>query len=114
MNPQLLAQIRNPVVDNSLGTPGETGGGTAIGSLIGGIVGSIMIIATLLAMLFLIKGGISWITAGGDKTQLENARNTIIHAIIGLIIIASVWAIMNIVGPFLGLTFPDFTLPAIQ
>lgn len=112
---QLLAQINNPAIPggNSLANPGDSGGGTAIGQLIGNIIGAIVIIAFLMAIFYLMFGGISWLTGGSDKAQLESARNKITHAIVGLIIVASIWAIMNIVGPFLGLDFPNLRLPTM-
>lgn len=113
---QLLAQIKNPALPKApiLGEPGNTGGGIAIGKLIGNIIGAIMILGFLFAMFYLLTGGLSWISSNGDKAQLEAARNKLTHAIIGLLIIASVWAIMNIVAPFLGLQFPNLQLPTIQ
>jgi hypothetical protein len=113
MYPKLLAKITNPSIPASLGDNGGNGG-LIVGTLVGNIVGAIMILAFLLALFYLITGGISWLTSGGDKAQLEQARNKLTHAIIGLIIIASVWAIMNIVGPFLGISFPNLTIPVIQ
>lgn len=114
MNPKLLAQITNPVLPTSIGNAGRDAGGTAVGILVGNIVGGIMIIAFLLAFFYLLMGGMSWITAGGDKAQLEGARNKITNAIIGLILVAAVWAIMSLLGGFLGITFPELTIPTIQ
>ena len=73
-----------------------------IGQLISALVGSIMIIASLLAFAYLLMGGIKWITSGGDKAGMEEARNKITHAIVGLIIVGAAWAIMNLVQNFLG------------
>jgi len=77
---------------------------TDIGALISAIVGSLLIIAALLAFIFLILGGISWITSGGDKAAMETARNKITHAIVGLIIVGAAWAIMTLIQNFLGVT----------
>jgi hypothetical protein len=112
MHSNLLAQITNPVLPKVIGNAGKDGG-TAVGLLIGNIVGGIMIVAFLLAFFILLSGGISWITAGGDKAQLESARNKITNSIVGLIIVAAVWGIMAVVGPFLGISFPDLTIPTI-
>jgi hypothetical protein len=73
-----------------------------LGQLITAAVGTIMIIAALLAFLYLILGGIKWITSGGDKAGMEEARNKITHAIVGLIIVGAAWAIMSLVQGFLG------------
>lgn len=76
---------------------------TNIGQLISALVGTLLIIAALLAFLYLILGGISWITSGGDKAAMEAARNKITHAIVGLIIVGAAWAIMVLVQSFLGI-----------
>lgn len=74
-----------------------------IGQLMSALVGTMLILAALLAFLYLILGGISWITSGGDKTGMEAARNKITHAIVGLIIVGAAWAIMVLVQSFLGI-----------
>ena len=63
----------------------------------------IMIGASLLCLFLLIMGGIQWISSGGDKSGIEGARNRIIYAIIGLVIIFSSFLIIRIVGDFFGL-----------
>jgi hypothetical protein len=113
MESELLAQIVNPALPSTLGNnPGKAG--NTIGMLIGNIVGGIVIIAFLMTFMYLLMGGISWISSGGDKAQLESSRNKITHAIIGLVIVAAAWAIMNIVGPFLGINFPNLPIPTIN
>ena len=76
----------------------------SIGALISALVGALLILAALLAFLYLVLGGISWITSGGDKASMETARNKITHAIVGLIIVGAAWAIMVLVQSFLGVT----------
>lgn len=77
---------------------------TELGQLISAGVGTLLIVAALLAFLYLILGGIQWITSGGDKSGMEAARNKITHAIVGLIIVGAAWAIMTLVQNFLGVT----------
>jgi hypothetical protein len=72
--------------------------------LISAIVGTLLILAALMAFLYLIMGGIQWITSGGDKTHMEEARNKITHAIVGLIIVGAAWAVMVLVQNFLGIS----------
>ena len=43
-----------------------------------------------------------WITSGGDKGKTESARNKITAAIIGLIVLASSWAVLMLILGFLG------------
>ena len=76
---------------------------TSIGSLVSAAVSALLVIASLAAFLFLVLGGLQWITSGGDKAGMEAARNKITHAIVGLIIVAAAYAVMVLVGNFLGL-----------
>lgn len=75
-----------------------------LGALISATTGALLIVAAILAFLYLILGGIQWISSGGDKSGMEAARNKITHAIVGLIIVGAAWAIMNLVQNFLGVT----------
>ncbi|MCB9801833.1 MAG: hypothetical protein H6774_01970 [Pseudomonadales bacterium] len=61
-----------------------------------------MAIAALLVFVYLIWGGIEWITSGGDKGKTESARNKITAAIIGLIILAASYALLRIALEFIG------------
>ncbi len=83
---------------------------TEIGQLISAVVGTLLIVAALLAFLYLILGGIKWITSGGDKAGMEEARNKITHAIVGLIIVGAAWAIMTLIQNFLGVTIIGGTI----
>ncbi|MFZ2025548.1 MAG: hypothetical protein WAV51_04685 [Microgenomates group bacterium] len=111
---RILAQITNPVLPASLGTGTVEQGGTVIGKLISNIVGLLFMFSFLLTLLYLIMGGLQWITAGGDKTHLESARNKITNAIVGLIIVAAAYAIFTLVGEFLGLDVANLQIPSFK
>lgn len=108
-----LAQLVNPVLPDTIGRGGTEKGGEATGLLLGNLIGGMLILAFVLAMIYLLTGAFHWITSGGEKANLENARGKIIHAIVGLIVIFSVWAVMTIVGQFLGIEFPELSIPSI-
>jgi hypothetical protein len=109
-----LAQLTNPVLPPSIGQGGVEKGGPAIGMFITNVIGGMFIVAFFVALLYLITGGFHWITSGGDKANLESARNKIIHAIVGLIVVASIWAVMTVVGQFVGLDFTNLPIPTIR
>jgi hypothetical protein len=75
---------------------------TDIGGLLNGVLSFVMVLAALLVFIYLIWGGIEWITSGGDKSKTESARNKITAAIIGLIILAASYALLQLVLRFLG------------
>ena len=81
--------------------PGMPSGGI-LDKTIPSIMTFLFVGASLLALGFLIYGGIKWITSGGDKAGVESARNTIVYAIIGLIIVFFSFAIVNTIGEIFG------------
>lgn len=82
----------------------------SVGVLISGLINALLVIAALLAFVFLVLGGLQWITSGGDKAGMEGARNKITHAIVGLIVVAAAYAIMILVGNFLGINITSLNL----
>ena len=79
-----------------------TGYATDFGNMFSSILNVVMLIAAVLVFAFLIFGGIQWITAGGDKTKAEEARNKITSAVISLVIVAASYALINLIVNFLG------------
>ena len=76
-----------------------------LGDVISAVVGILLLVSAIAAFLYLILGGLQWITSGGDKSGMEAARNKITAAIVGLIIVAASWAIMMLIGQFVGVNF---------
>ncbi len=112
---KLLAQgIKNPVIPKAIGEGANAAGGVALGLIIARMLSGMFIIAFVVAFIYLITGGFHWITSGGDKANLENARNKIVHAIVGLIVISTAFAVMNLVGTFLGLDFEKLPIPSLE
>jgi cytochrome bd-type quinol oxidase subunit 2 len=67
------------------------------------LVGLLTTVGGLMFMLYFILGGLSWITAGGDKAKVDDAKAKMTNAVIGLIIIVAAYAISYIVGQVLGI-----------
>jgi len=82
-----------------------------LGTLLSGAIGFILVIAALAAFIFLIWGGIQWITSGGDKSAVEAARSRILAAIIGLFVVFAAWALMNVLGGFFGFEIGKLVFP---
>lgn len=95
---------------------GKTLCNLSIGTAIGSLISFLFIVAAIIALLFLIIGGIRWVTSGGDKSNIEAARDSIIAAIVGLVIIFLSYVILNVVLHFLfgiDLLNNGFTIPTI-
>lgn len=83
----------------------------SLGSIIGFAVTILFIVAVLIALVFLILGGIKWITSGGDKANVETARNQIIAAVVGLILVFLSFFILNLVLQAFNLSLFSLQLP---
>ncbi len=84
------------------------------GSTLGSLITLAFILAIVVALIFLIWGGIKWIMSGGDKTALEEARNHVVAAIVGLVIVFLVFFILNLlVFFFTGSPIFDLKLPTL-
>lgn len=87
---------------------------TNLASVIGKFIIYAFVFGAVIALLYLIWGGFKWITSGGDTKGVEGARNHIIAAIIGLIIIFLAYLILNFVVRILtGSDLQNLTFPSI-
>lgn len=70
--------------------------------LFNSVLSTVMMICALLVLFYLIAGALQWITSGGDKGKIEQARNKMFAAVVGIIIVASSYAILILILNFLG------------
>ena len=92
----------------------QTLGRISLVNMIPVLITGALIIAGVACVVFLIFGGIRWITSGGDKGQLESARGMETSAIIGLIIIFSVWAILRLIQYIFQISILSPTIPRMN
>jgi len=70
---------------------------TGIGHVAAQVVNIFSIIVGIVAVIMIIYGGFRYITSGGDSGSVGNAKNTLIYAIVGLIIVALAQVIVHFV-----------------
>ncbi|HLD26567.1 MAG TPA: hypothetical protein VJB63_01250 [Patescibacteria group bacterium] len=63
----------------------------------------LFVIGGLLALIYLLLGGMAWITSGGNKESVDKARDKISAAVIGLIVIVAVVAIIALLEKVLNI-----------
>lgn len=59
------------------------------------VINILLFIIGIIAVIMLIIGGIMYAISGGDSSKVTNAKNTILYAVIGLIIAIFAYAIIN-------------------
>lgn len=64
-------------------------------SAITNILSAIIGVAGLVSVAYIIVGGIQYMTSSGDSSKTEKAKKTILYALIGLIVCALSFAIVN-------------------
>lgn len=82
----------------------------SINQAISSVMNLVFFFALILVLIYLVWGGIQWITSGGDKAGTEAARGKITGAIVGIIIVSVAFAIYTILLNFVGVTQSTFEL----
>jgi hypothetical protein len=111
----LLLFVANPAMAQLSGVTDPLGGkfGT-VGDIITALITSIFAIAAMLALLFLIWGGIRYMTARGDPKAMESARQTITSAIIGLLIVLLAGVIYTLIAAVFKIEIFGSLIPAVH
>ncbi|MEK7559023.1 MAG: hypothetical protein AAB521_01850 [Patescibacteria group bacterium] len=93
--------------DTEIGAPGGIPtGGTGTGQkIIQTGITLLFIFAIILALFYIVQGGIQWIVSGGDKQQIDQARLRITYAIVGLVIVLAGFFIVNLVSGIFKINF---------
>ena len=74
-----------------------------LGTFITRVFSAIIIVAGIATFVYMIYGGVQWITSGGEKDKIKEARDKITQAIIGLAVVVSAWAIFRLIDYFFGI-----------
>ena len=78
-------------------TAGGTGTTTNVGTLIKTIVNVLLYILGAIAVIMIVIGGIKYTYSNGDSSSVQSAKNTILYAVVGLVIAIMAFAIVNFV-----------------
>jgi len=62
----------------------DGGGGINARNLVTSIMGWLTFVVGVISVVFIIIGGIRYITSGGDAEKVKKAKNTVLYACIGL------------------------------
>lgn len=99
----VIAATGNPLFDKSC----ESSGGSALcqpdqrlfgpESIWTRIVNTLIFIIGVISVLMIVIGGLRYTLSGGDSGSLTNAKNTILYALVGLVVAVSAYAMVNFV-----------------
>ena len=78
-----------------------TSGISTLPDVIVNILNAIILVSGLVAVIFIIIGGIQYMTSTGEPSKTKKAKDTILYACIGLVICVLAFAIVNwVIGTF--------------
>lgn len=104
------AQVTQQDINNNLcsganldftgNSAGECSAGQAtetINNIVHSIINILSVVVGVVAVIMIIVGGLRYITSGGNDTSVTGAKNTILYAVIGLVIVALAQIIVHFV-----------------
>jgi Type IV secretion system pilin len=68
-----------------------------VNSVVTLVINLFSVIVGLIAVIMIIVGGIKYITSGGESSNVSGAKNTILYAIVGLVVVALAQVIVRFV-----------------
>lgn len=104
-------QIFNPVITGTWGRGGNLSAGTNVASLIATFIRVMVIVGGLGFVLYFIIGAVQWIMSSGDKGKVEDAKNHIINAATGLVILLALLAINTFLTSVLNIDLLNIIWP---
>ena len=99
-----LAQI---IVPPDMPVGGYGGSDVLWEGIIPGIIQLLLFLAFILAIIYLLWGGISWISSGGNKESLAAAKKKITYALLGLVLVLLSFAILYTFGNIFGVNLKN-------
>ena len=70
---------------------------SSVNNIITLVINLFSVIVGIIAVIMIIVGGVKYITSGGESSNVSGAKNTILYAVVGLIIVALAQVIVRFV-----------------
>lgn len=70
---------------------------TGSDGIVTNVINGLFMAAGIIAVLFIVIGGIRYVVSQGDEKSVQGAKNTVLYAVIGLLIVLLAFAIVNFV-----------------
>lgn len=75
-------------VRQGISATGDSPPGVTVDGIVSSVINILSFIIGVISVIMIIIGGLKYITSTGDSSKVESAKNTIIYAVIGLVIVA--------------------------
>ncbi|MDO4781272.1 MAG: hypothetical protein Q4A34_02690 [Candidatus Saccharibacteria bacterium] len=75
--------------------------GKSADSVIQAIINFLLMLGAIISVIMIIIGGFKYTTSNGDANQVTAAKNTILYAVVGLVVSLFAWSIVNFAYQFM-------------
>lgn len=96
-DPQTTVEAIQCGTDSTAGVPQGADPATTLDNTVANVVNLISLVVGVAAVVMIIVGGFRYITSGGKQESVVAAKNTIVYAVIGLVIVALAQVIVRFV-----------------
>lgn len=104
------AKLTNPAAPGL--SPSSTDAGAAsFSNLIGVVIGWMFTVGLILFIFFFLISAIKWISSQGDKNAIESSRQGIMQALIGVVVLLSLFAFLKLIESVFHVCVLQITLP---
>jgi hypothetical protein len=76
----------------------------SVNSIIGTVTNTLIFFVGAISVIVLIIGGLRYVISGGNSASVQGAKNTILYAIVGLVVSIAAYAIVQFVFSVLHVT----------
>lgn len=93
----VLASGHKNQVQNGLNSTGLNTGAPAFSTVMTNIINTIIFLVGAISVLMIVIGALRMVLSGGNPANVKSARETVLYAVVGLIIATAAYAIVQFV-----------------
>lgn len=99
--PVLAVDVFEQCGANSDSAVCKASGEDDLGGMVKIIINTVLVVLGMVAVIMIVIGGVRYTTSNGESSAVKSAKDTILYAIIGLVVAIMSFAIVNfVVGRF--------------
>lgn len=92
-----LDPLGTPCAANAANSICKARNNDSIMKILKNVINILLTVVGIIAVIMIIVGGIKYTTSAGDSSGITSARNTILYAVVGLVVAIMAFAIVNFV-----------------
>ncbi len=90
--------------------------GKTVETIFSNLLGVFTLVGAMMFIVYFVLGALKWISASGKAEQIQQAKDQMINAALGLIVVVLAYGIIHIVGSILGIDIlnPARVIPGLN